>query len=107
MQPWFRLPRKENREKPIPPPSPSGQFKLPTREALLLVLAQYAALTDGALLYAAHQAGPLIFASAVAAFVGAYHFFDGLIESELSALAGVRPPLQRAAGGKTPGSPHL
>lgn len=80
MQPRFRLARKANDEKPLLPPNQSGQFKLPIREVLLLVLAQYAALTDAALLYAAHQAVPLIIASVIAAFVGAYHFFDALIE---------------------------
>ena len=54
--------------------------KLSVRSALLVLLAQYAALLDAALLYAAHQAVPLIVVTAAAAFVGAFHFFDGLIE---------------------------
>jgi hypothetical protein len=44
------------------------------------LLALYAALVDAALLYAAHQAAGLILATVAGAFVGAFHFFDGLIE---------------------------
>lgn len=80
MQPRFRLPRKTNGEEPLPSPHQSGQFRIPIRAALLLLYAQYFALADGALLYDAHQAAPLIVASVIAAFVGAYHFFDGVIE---------------------------
>jgi hypothetical protein len=46
----------------------------------VVLLAQYVAAADAALLYVAHQAVPLIVVSAVAAFGAAYHFFDGVIE---------------------------
>ena len=68
MQPRFQPARKPNHE------------GLSLRSALLVLLAQYVALADAALLYAAHQAVPLIIVSATVAFVAAYHFFDGLIE---------------------------
>ena len=68
MQPRFRPAGKANGE------------KLSVRSALLVLLALYAALVDAALLYAARQAVPLIVVSAGAAFVAAFHFFDGLIE---------------------------
>ena len=67
-QPWFDPARKENRE------------KLSVRVALLVLLAQYVAIADAGLLYLAHQALPLVVVSAMAAFVAAYKFFDGLIE---------------------------
>jgi len=76
-QPWFDPARKENGE------------KLSVRVALLVLLAQYVGLADAGLLYVAHQAAPLVVASAMAAFVAAYKFFDGLIEEELE-LTGVR-----------------
>lgn len=62
------------------PGSKTNGEKLSVRSALLVLLAQYAAAVDAALLYAAHQPAGLIIASAAAAFVGAFHFFDGLIE---------------------------
>jgi hypothetical protein len=68
MQPRFRPAGKANDE------------KLSIRSALLVLLALYAALVDAALLYAAHQAIPLILVTAAGAFVGAFHFFDGLVE---------------------------
>lgn len=73
-QPWFDPAGKENRE------------KLSIRVALLVLLAQYVALADAVLLYVAHQAVPLVVVSAMAAFVAAYKFFDGLIE-ELGLLS--------------------
>jgi len=82
MQSRFQPPRKENGEKLLPRRNQYGQFKIPIRSALLLLLAQYVALFDAALLYTAHQAVPLIAASVIAAFVAGYHFFDGLIELE-------------------------
>jgi len=48
--------------------------------ALVVLLAQYAALADAALLYEARQAVPLILVTAAAAFAAAYHFFDDVIE---------------------------
>jgi hypothetical protein len=82
MQPRFQPRRKANGEKLLPRRDQYGPFKISIRSALLLSLAQYVALVDASLLYAAHQAVPLIVASVTAAFVAAYHFFDGLIELE-------------------------
>jgi hypothetical protein len=62
--------------RPVRPDKP----KMSVRSALLVLLALYAALVDAALLYAARQAAPLILVTAAGAFVGAFHFFDGLIE---------------------------
>lgn len=58
---------------------PNGE-RLTIRAVLLVLLAQYVAAADAVLLYAAHQAVPLIVVSAMAAFAAAYHFFDGVIE---------------------------
>ena len=62
-----------------------------------MLLAQYVALTDAALLYAAHQAVPLIIVSAAVALVAAYRFFDGLIEElETQASCWLLPAFSRS-----------
>jgi hypothetical protein len=62
------------------PPIRPEEPRISVRTALLLLLAQYAATLDIALLYAAHQAVSLIAISAAVAFCGAYRFFDEVIE---------------------------
>lgn len=62
-----------------PASKPDGE-KVPQRAALLALLAQYAAGGDAVLMLAAHQAVPLVAATAVGVFAAAWKFFDGLIE---------------------------
>ena len=82
MQPRFYRARKDYRRmagsvlRPVQP----GDPKISIRMALVVLLAQYAALADAALLYVARQAVPLILVTAAAAFAAAYHFFDDVIE---------------------------
>lgn len=65
-------------------PGGSDQGKLQVRTALLLTMAVLVACGDAALVALAHWVVPLIVISAVAAFVGAFTFFDKVIAKEKS-----------------------
>jgi len=73
MQPRNALVRKGSREPNRP--------KISVRSTLVLDLATRFALADAALMYVAHQPGPLIVISAGAAFAASYKYLDDQIES--------------------------
>jgi hypothetical protein len=58
-----------------------NRSKLSVRSTLVLDLATRFALADAALMYVAHQPGPLIVVSAGAAFAASYKYLDNQIES--------------------------
>jgi hypothetical protein len=83
MQPRNPIVRKSGRE-----PHRPNQRKLSVRSTLVLDLATRFALVDAALMYTAHQPGPLIVISAGAAFVASYKFLDDQIELAVDPLCG-------------------
>ena len=75
MQPRNALVRKGSRE-----PNRPNRPKISVRSTLVLDLATRFALADAALMYVAHQPGPLIVISAGAAFAASYKYLDDQIE---------------------------
>lgn len=75
MQPRNALVRKGDGV-PIPP----NRRKISVRSTLVLDLATRFALADAALMYVAHQPGPMIVISAGAAFAASYKYLDDQIE---------------------------
>ncbi len=73
-------PRKSRARKSGREPHRLNQRKLSIRSTLVLDLATRFALADAALMYAAHQPGPLIVISAGAAFAASFKFLDDQIE---------------------------
>jgi hypothetical protein len=80
MEPRNRPARKDHGRKRRPRRNQPKQPKLPVRTTVVLLLALYAALAAGGLLYAAHHVIPLIVMGSVGVFVTAYNFLDGKIE---------------------------